>query len=132
MNIRFNAWDKFEKRMILWNELYMEDQLLADIILNSTRYIPLQFINIEDVNGEELFTDDLIQAQIKEINYIFRIYFTRGGFAIKSPYWSKDRRDLISGDELILTPLTDAQTVAFVRQNCKKVGNVYEGLKIDL
>jgi hypothetical protein len=132
MNIKFNAWDKFEKKMILWNELCVDDQLLADIILNNTRYIPLQFINIEDINGKELFVDDLIQAQIKEINYVFRIYFTRGGFAIKAPYWSENNEDLTYGDELILTPLTDAQTIAFVKQNCKKVGNIYEGLKIDL
>ena len=42
MIIKFNAWDKEDKIMLLWNELCMDDQLLADIILNNTRYIPLQ------------------------------------------------------------------------------------------
>lgn len=135
MSIKFNAWDKFEKKMILWKDMVKDkesEKLISEILLNSERYVPLQFTNIEDINSEELFTDDLIQAQIKEIDYVFRIYFTRGGFAIKAPYWSGNNEDLTYGDELILTPLTDAQTITFVKQNCKKVGNIYEGLKIDL
>lgn len=127
--IKFNVWDKPNQKLISWENILKENNL--ELFIDKTK-IPLQFTGIYDKENTELYADDLIQAEIKGTDYIFRIYSAPGGFAIKPPHWAKDIRDLGFGDELILEPLLDIQTSTWVSQSCKKVGNIYEGLKINL
>jgi hypothetical protein len=54
--IKVRWWDKFDKRMIEWQDLTkdeMSERVLLDVILNPERYVPLQFICLVDKNGKK-------------------------------------------------------------------------------
>lgn len=114
MSIKFNAWDKFEKKMILWNELCVDDQLLADIILNSTRYIPLQFTGVISKQNCDIFQGDIIDGMI--VTYAGNMQECLGMDA----GWYLQRDDFESYTTLVCD---DYYTIQ---------GNIYEGLKMSL
>ncbi len=122
MIIKFNAWDKEDKIMLLWNELCMDHQLLADIILNNTRYIPLQYSNRNDFINQELYLGDVIKATDNEDSEtIGEVIFKDYSFCIKwnaKSKWGTDPMEQVNWNDL-----------DFI---IEKVGNIYEGLKIDL
>lgn len=122
MIIKFNAWDKEDKIMLLWNELCMDDQLLADIILNNTRYIHLQYSNRNDFIDQELYVGDIIKATDNEDSEtIGEVIFEKYSFCIEwdvKSKWNTDPMEQVNWNDL-----------DFI---IEKVGNIYEGLKIDL
>jgi hypothetical protein len=62
MRIRFNAWDKFENKMILWEDMIKDaesEHLIAEVLLNSVRYVPLLFTGTCDNSAEDLYVGDV-------------------------------------------------------------------------
>jgi hypothetical protein len=119
--IKFNAWDKFEKKMILWKDMIKDkesEKLIVEILLNNERYIPLQYIGeISFMPNNDLYAGDLVKFDTwykKEI--IESIKFEEGRLY---PFYD---------DEYI----QDEQGNPYYHESFVKVGNVYEGLKIDL
>lgn len=133
MIIKYNAWDKFKKKMILWKDMIKDkesEKLIPEILLNSERYIPLLYIGLNDCNGEELFLgDNYINKYCFTSQGVHTIFFEYGAFTggkkIKNSAplgWETYEDDNgYTGD---LTQMSSDWI--------KKVGNIYEGLKIDL
>ena len=135
---KFAVWDK-EKKEILhfsnpefcdeYNSILFEVEeenrkeyfgaLQMEYYTNPTL---MQYININDKHGEEIYSDYLMKD---EKGRIFRIYAVPGGYAIKAEYWMLDTKDLTGTDELILMPLADPQTKSWLEQNCEIIGNIY-------
>jgi hypothetical protein len=90
------------------------------------KYKKMLATGITDKNGEMLYQDDIVEYN----NRKSRIYFTRGGFAIKYPAWSNDLSDLDEVDQLILEPLSDPQNISFIQSQATKIGNIYENTEL--
>jgi uncharacterized phage protein (TIGR01671 family) len=81
----------------------------------------VQFTGVYDKYGTEMYSDDVISDG--KNNY--RIYAMPGGFTIKATFWSAIMDDVRQGDELIMDPLSDVQTISYIAQLCEVVGNIY-------
>lgn len=127
MIIKYNAWDKEDKRMLSWDEIW-EKNLVRDIFVYDGRYIPLQFSGESDVDGKEVYEgDNYINPLYPEDVYTvfkFKGAFTGGkNIHDSSPLcWQPEETDDGYGEDLVYANL----------DWLKKVGNIYEGLKIDL
>lgn len=139
MIIKFNAWDKEDKIMLLWNELCMDDQLLADIILNNTRYITLLFIGISDCENSELYQGDIVfnsnktLLTCKEDPRLYEIKYQEAEFGLTGDsgnVWLKKTPGFIF--KKINPESKNYMSLIFSQKQIKRVGNIYEGLKIDL
>ena len=144
--IKFIAWSKEKK--IMCNVLDMDfftnscctklrpSHLIVETCSNlgdwhkfddiADKFILLQYININDKLNNELYQDDIIYNENK--NIIFRIYKVPGGFGIKAAYWSDNLNDLIveTGDDVIIESLADPQLKGFISTACVKLGNYNE------
>lgn len=124
MIVKFNAWDKFEKRMILWKDMIKDkesEKLIPEILLNSERYVPLQYSNRKDFIAEELYLGDIIKATDNEDSETMgEVIFKDNSFCVKWKHsiWGTDFMWELNWND------TDFTMV--------KQGNIYEGLKIDL
>ena len=121
MEIKFNAWDKFEKKMIPWEDLVENEGLIPEVLLNSARYIPLQYSNRNDFINQELYIGDIIKATDNEDSETFgEVIFKDSSFCIKWKHlnWGTDFIYEINWNDADFTVV--------------KQGNIYEGLKIDL
>lgn len=81
----------------------------------------VQFTGVQDKNHIEVYAEDILS----DGEHAYRVYSMYGGFAIKAPHWSKDMSDMGVGDDLIMMPLSDAQTAAYINTGCTIIGNIY-------
>lgn len=136
MIIKFNAWDKFEKKMILWNDMIKDkesEKLIPEILLNSGRYIPLLLSSIKDKDNVEIFEGvnlqvseyrDLANKEDRFPAYILEVCFRRGGFYLVNKNCCEECKNGFG----VTMSLSEAVCIGEI----KVVGNIYEGLKIDL
>src|SRR6476620_12650634 len=78
--IKFNAWDTFDKKMLYWKDL--SEHMIAEILLNSARYIPLQYTGLKDKNGKEIYEGDVVRWSHLDDSGIDQIMFLDGGFIV--------------------------------------------------
>lgn len=131
--IKFNAWDKFEKKMILWDELVKNKSLIPEVLLNSERYIPLLFTGVKDIDKVEIIEGDNLQvSEYKNLDnkndrfkpWIQEICFRHGGFYLVN----KNCCEACKNGFGVTMSLSESACIGEI----KVVGNIYEGLKIDL
>ena len=142
--VKFKAWDKINKKMLTWEEIW-DQNLVRDIFVYDGDYIPLQFTGLKDSEGNEIHLDsDIVKYKFtrvvdnfKDCSYIdthedgSRTYkkieslpciitirnpktgseFYNSEYDLYTPLWVQSQKDL---------------------DKIKIIGNIYEGLKIDL
>lgn len=82
-----------------------------------------QYVNLNDSANNLLFVGDLFKCETNDI--IYRIWAVDGGFAINTSVqiWQKD----IKNDyPFPLQPLSDEQTVSWIKSSCIKIGNIID------
>lgn len=95
------------------------DDLLHNVIIT-------QFTGLKDKNEKDVYADDYLRD---EKGIIFRVYAVIGGFAIKESVWKENLNDYVATDDLITTPLADAQTISYIHGSCEVIGNVYKKIQ---
>jgi uncharacterized phage protein (TIGR01671 family) len=103
----------------------LKQQLTKQYDHNADGNVFMQFTGLQDRNGVDIYSDDIIFDVSRDTGKKYRVYSVIGGFAIKEGYWNKDHSDLKPSDELILQPLADAQTKSWIASCCEVIGNIH-------
>jgi hypothetical protein len=126
MLIKFNAWDNQGKKMLYWDNL-VKLNLISEVLLDKKRYIPLLFSGILDKKGNELYFGDVYITNFS--NSLYTIDFINGAF---TGGVSKDKVAPIGWE----SPESDYEIYDLIPdfefpKQVTKIGNIYEGLKVD-
>ncbi len=91
--IKFRAWDKYEKRMLSWDHLrgirynlswYKDNKKLDKIndLWTDSQYILMQYIGIKDKDGIEIYEGDIVESSLDDDTEIAEISFSpHSGYA---------------------------------------------------
>jgi len=127
--MKFRAWDKTQNKwayvgfdvfgeVTIFNllEQYKFETACKDLIIT-------QFVRIQDKNNEDLYVGDLFKCDTNDI--VYRIWAVDGGFAINTDVLMF-QKDIKMDYPFPLQPLSDEQTVSWIKGSCYKIGNIYE------
>ncbi len=83
--IKFRAWDKKENRMIGWDKLRKEFDVVVDYW---ERFNLMQFTGLNDRHGKEIYEGDIILWQAPFFEKRFEVKWSdkKCGFSIKPKY----------------------------------------------
>jgi len=131
--LKFRAWDKKNKVWAyegfhLMGEVTIFDLLNQYKLRESLSILEFnQYVNLNDKADNDLYVGDLFKCETNDI--IYRIYAVKGGFAINTHVhiWQKD---ILNDYPFPLIPLSDEQTVSWIKNSCIKVGNIYENFDL--
>lgn len=131
MEVIFRAKTTYDNRFVYGSLLKKRFNVFADWMIEDANGLGSdvvtetigQYVNLVDSTNEKLFVGDLLKCKTNDI--IYRIWSVDGGFAINThvKMWQKDIKNDYSSP---LQPLSDEQTVSWIRSNCVKVGNIYD------
>jgi hypothetical protein len=131
--MRFRAWDITNNKWAyvgfhLFGEVTIFGLLEQYNFENACKDLEFtQFVNLQDKCKEDLYVGDLFKCETDDM--VYRIFAVDGGFAINTHVqrWQKDIKD---DYPFPLIPLSDEQTVSWIKGSCLKIGNIYENPEI--
>lgn len=82
--IKFRAWDTESKFMWDWDEMqeWWEDVGYHDNMLRGNHYVPMQYTEIKDKNGKEIYEGDIVYMRCDGISGFGEVIFENGCFWI--------------------------------------------------
>ena len=64
--IKFRAWSKESKEMMLWDDKYCDEKIVEAILYRDDDYIIMQYTGLNDKNGVEIFECDVVNVAYKD------------------------------------------------------------------
>lgn len=130
MEIKFRAWDKEENEMIYdvqdtydyrCNGSGALEESFATVLIDKERYVVMQYANLKDSQGTELYDGDI---SVDELGRDWITFATKGGFGICRVREYLKTRNLPS--PIIFEGLSEYQNASWFHKNHVIVGNLYE------
>lgn len=116
--IKFRAWSKVAQQMVSWDEIKDKGNLLE--LINNPQYVLLQFTNLKDRNGAEIYEGDVLEYGRNKRRLIVE-------WDLDGGHWS----ELSQGDTCGccytgIDMLKDASFNCTNGRDCMIIGNVYQ------
>lgn len=128
VKIKFRAWDKDESEMIYDVQDTYDyrccgsgaiEESFATVLIDTKRYVVMQYTNLLDSCGTELYDGDI---SVDEQGRDWITFATKGGFGTcRVSEYIKEK-----GNPIIYEGLSDAQNASWFSQNHVIVGNLYQ------
>jgi len=120
--IKFRAWDKYQKKMLDWADITDPMKLTLSNLLNGLieHLKPMQYIGLKDKNGKEIYGGDIIECITKQHGWPHRgiVEYTEPSFRINVGKEPGVHDDEDGGP--------DYHTDFYNNENFEIIGNLYE------
>ena len=131
MEILFRGKANHDNKFVYGCLLKKRYNLIADWMIEDTNGLASdvvtetigQYVNLVDSTNEKLFVGDLFKCRTTGI--IYRIWAVDGGFAINT-HVQEWQKDITKDYPFPLQPLSDEQTVSWIKSSCVKIGDIYD------
>lgn len=128
MEVKFRAWDRDKNEMIYDVQNTYDyhcsgkgamEESFADVIADTKRYVVMQYTNLLDTCGTELYDGDI---SVDDQGRDWITFLTKGGFGIcRVSEYIEER-----GNPIMMEGLSNIQNADWFSQNHVIVGNLYQ------